>query len=230
MTPPHRLQLFRKIGVSLIGLLTFSSNTNAANDAGQSIRDGVTYFKAGKFQDSVNSFDTSIALNKASEPFLWQRGLALYFNGQYNQCASQFMKDVDVNPRDTEEAIWNYVCRAETSDVKKSDIIKLAGVDSRPIMRVAYGVFDGTSSWQQLRDIGTTNAGVSGFFYSRLYLSLYFHTLHDSANALKYINEAVGSSYSRNVQNEDRDLMVPVGRFFQHKLLETTASGRSDSL
>lgn len=39
-------------------------------------------------------------------PYLWQRGLSLYYVGQYEEGAKQFRDDVAVNPNDTEESIW----------------------------------------------------------------------------------------------------------------------------
>ena len=35
-----------------------------------------------------------------------QRGLSLYYVGQFEEGAQQFRDDVAVNPADTEESIW----------------------------------------------------------------------------------------------------------------------------
>ena len=39
-----------------------------------------------------------------------QRGLSLYYVGQYEEGARQFRDDVAVNPSDTEESIWCVKC------------------------------------------------------------------------------------------------------------------------
>jgi hypothetical protein len=46
-------------------------------------------------------------------PYLWQRGLTLYYLGQYEEGARQFREDVAVNPNDTEESIWAFLCEAK---------------------------------------------------------------------------------------------------------------------
>lgn len=47
------------------------------------------------------------------KPYLWQRGLSLYYAGRYADAAEQFRADVAVNPNDTEEAIWAYLAEAQ---------------------------------------------------------------------------------------------------------------------
>ena len=44
--------------------------------------------------------------NPAKKPYLWQRGLSLYYAERFDECAEQFAVDVAVNPDDTEEQIW----------------------------------------------------------------------------------------------------------------------------
>jgi hypothetical protein len=116
---------------------------------------------------------------------------------------------------DTEESIWNYLCQSDDDIGKPRSLIRLEGTDSRPVMRTAYDLFKGDVSWEKLKDLGNT-LGVQPFFYSRLYLSLYFHSMHDEAKALFFVNEAVYSDYSRTAG--DRDLMVVVAQLLKSKL------------
>ena len=50
----------------------------------------------------------------ASKPYLWQRGLSLYYAERFADGSEQFSADVAVNPNDTEETIWNFLCVART--------------------------------------------------------------------------------------------------------------------
>jgi hypothetical protein len=61
--------------------------------------------------------------------------------------AAQFRKDVAVNPNDTEEAIWAFLCEAKTLgfDKARARILRV-GKDPRGYMREAYALFDGTGS------------------------------------------------------------------------------------
>lgn len=47
------------------------------------------------------------------KPYLWQRGLSLYYARRFADAAEQFRADVAVNPNDTEEAIWAYLAEAQ---------------------------------------------------------------------------------------------------------------------
>jgi hypothetical protein len=44
-----------------------------------------------------------IALAPKMRPYMWQRGLSLYYLGRFQEGAQQFRDDVAVNPNDTEE-------------------------------------------------------------------------------------------------------------------------------
>lgn len=44
-------------------------------------------------------------------------GLSLYYANRYIDGAKQFRDDVAVNPNDTEEAIWAYLCEVRNAHV-----------------------------------------------------------------------------------------------------------------
>jgi len=181
---------------------------------------GVSLLRSKQVSESVAAFDQAIALNKAVEPYLWQRGLALYFDGKYPECAEQFRNDVAVNPKDTEEAIWNFMCRVEGSEVSNTiGLIKLSGTDNRQVMRTVYNVFDGKTDWKELVDLGYTQNSVS-FFYSRLYLSLYFHAQGNKEASLNFIHAAMESDYAHDESSARRDLMIPVCDLFRTIILK----------
>lgn len=74
---------------------------------------GMNKFRANQVESSVQDFDAVIAASPRMRPFMWQRGLSLYYLGQYAEGAKQFRDDVAVNPNDTEEAIWTFLCEAQ---------------------------------------------------------------------------------------------------------------------
>ena len=77
---------------------------------------------------------------------LWQRGISLYYLNRFDDAVEQFARDVRLNPRDSEEAIWALVSQARKGgnfeDLQK-DIIKIEG-ELRPYIKTAYDVFAGT--------------------------------------------------------------------------------------
>ena len=71
-------------------------------------------------EGSIRDFDAALALSPRLRPYLWQRGLSLYYAEQYEAGARQFRDDVAVNPNDTEEAIWAFLCEARLFGVAQA--------------------------------------------------------------------------------------------------------------
>ena len=74
------------------------------------IRDGMRDFSQNQVKTAVKRFDEVTQMDARYAPYLWQRGIAQYYNGQYKDCSAQFNLDLTVNSDDTEEAIWKYLC------------------------------------------------------------------------------------------------------------------------
>lgn len=48
-------------------------------------------FRQGDVQGSIEYFDEALAIGGTKiEPYLWQRGLSLYYAGKYKEGADQF--------------------------------------------------------------------------------------------------------------------------------------------
>ena len=81
--------------------------TRATSSTGRS-----TDFLAGRVKESVAGFDRVAALVPDAAPQLWQRGIALYYAGRYQDCRTQFESHRTVNPDDVENAAWHFLCVA----------------------------------------------------------------------------------------------------------------------
>ena len=208
-----------KVAAALIPVFLSTSGTAGAIDqARELLTKGVQQFKRGEVTESIASFDQAMTIDPKLTPYLWQRGLALYLDDRYDACANQFATDVAVNPADTEEAVWNSICIAQKEQKMMPDLIKLSSGDRRPVMQYVYDLYRGKINAQELVDFGKKGNGGSTFFYSRLYLSLYYHSqMHEDKTATVYIDEAMKSSYAQKAK--DQDLMVTVGEMLQKKLL-----------
>ena len=76
---------------------------------------------------------------------------------------------------------------------------------------MAYDVFAGIKPPDALKALGDQFGPASSqYFYSRLYLGLYFESLGNGERSLEYMREATESTYGSNP--EARDFMVWVGR------------------
>eukprot|EP00899_Mesostigma_viride_P012155 jgi/Mesvir1/20940/Mv08011-RA.1 len=105
-------------------------------------RQGMDLFTQGDVAGSLELFNSALERDASMAPYLWQRGLTLYYLKEYEEGAKQFRRDVAVNPNDTEEAIWAFLCEAQLVGPEKArqDFLKV-GRDSRPFMRAAYELF-----------------------------------------------------------------------------------------
>ena len=167
-------------------------------------RQGMDLFRAGDVAGSIARFDDARDAQPSLDPYLWQRGLSLYYAKRYADGAAQFRRDVAVNPNDTEESIWAFLCEAQMPglgfDAAQRNFLKV-GRDSRAVMRAAYELFAGRATQADLATAGA-EGGVAGQFYADLYLGLYNEAKGDVTLAREYVRAAAKSSYG-----ESRDYM-----------------------
>jgi len=118
-----------------------------------SVSDGMAAFAANHVEQSIEIYDALIRQDSTRTPYLWQRGLALYYAGRYAEGATQFANDVAVNPNDTEEQIWHLLCLSRMDDIASLSNARprklTVGTDRRPVMRLVQQLF--------LTDTTTTN-------------------------------------------------------------------------
>ncbi|KAG1669910.1 hypothetical protein FOA52_002436 [Chlamydomonas sp. UWO 241] len=135
------------------------------------VRRGMVKFREDDVEGSVADFDAAMAGQPSMRPYLWQRGLSLYYVGEFEEGARQFRDDVAVNPNDTEESIWAFLCEAQLvgPDAARKKMLKV-GRDSRTVMRAAQAVFEAGSSPQAILDAaaGDMQSGGHDAFYSQL--------------------------------------------------------------
>jgi hypothetical protein len=104
------------------------------------VRSGMRKFAdKGDVEGSLADFDAAMAAKPSMRPYLWQRGLSLYYIGTeeaLQEGARQFRDDVAVNPSDTEESIWAFLCEAQLIGPEKArEHFLQVGRDSRTVMR-----------------------------------------------------------------------------------------------
>mmetsp|Transcript_9639 Transcript_9639/g.12597 ORF Transcript_9639/g.12597 Transcript_9639/m.12597 type:complete len:233 (+) Transcript_9639:63-761(+) len=159
------------------------------------VKRGMQRFKQKRVAESIEDFDQAIALNPQIAPYMWQRGLSLYYENRF-EGAKQFRKDVQVNPNDTEEAIWTFLCEAQLPNVgfdgAQKQLLSIPN-ERRPVMRTVYNLFKGEATCEDVARSGTVSEGA--FFYATLYLGLYSEAKGETDLAKNYINSAVKSKY-----------------------------------
>ena len=172
----------RAVGVDPVSVLT---------------RRGMAKFTQGDVDGSIADFDAVIAAAPGRAPYMWQRGLSLYYAERLQEGSAQFRRDVAVNPNDTEEAVWAFLCEARDPAIgferARADLLAV-GRDPRGYMRAAYALFAGTGDENALRAVAA-NGGAAEDFYSWLYVGLYREAKGDDAGAKAAVLAAAATPY-----------------------------------
>jgi lipoprotein NlpI len=152
-------------------------------------------FAAGRFTQSAQTFDEAAKLIPQEAPYLWQRGIALYYAGRYTDCRRQFESHRTVNPDDVENAAWHFLCVAREQTPEKAGAALLpVGPDPRPPMREVYQMFRGALTPQDV--LKAAGNSPSAQFYAHLYIGLYAEAVARKDIALKHITEAAADRYA----------------------------------
>ena len=187
------------LAASVLLLVVITSGVGVAQDraAAEAIFGrAVSDFERGRIDQAVAGFDKVAEMLPDMAPQLWQRGIALYYAGRYEDCRQMFESHRVVNPNDVENAVWHFLCvaRLESPDAAREALLPV-GPDGRVPMREVYQMFEGDLAPVQVM----TAAGdrPSGQFFAHLYLGLYFEAHGETADALEHIAAAAADRYAR---------------------------------
>lgn len=143
---------------------------------------GTRAFMAGKIEEALRHWDQQIAADPAAGPHHWQRGLALYYAGKYQDGRTQFEAHQKVNPQDVENAAWHFLCvaRLESPEAARKVFIPITA-DRRVPMKEIHALFAGRGTAAEvLAAAGKETPGDSlrnQNCYAQLYLGLH-HEAH----------------------------------------------------
>lgn len=161
-------------------------------DSPQAIFDrAIADFMNGNVRASADGFDELAALLPENVPQLWQRGIALYYEGRYKECARQFAVHRAVNPSDAENVAWHFVCVARGESVEKARASVLSIVpDARVPMPELYDLLRGLTTPERLLEAAMATRKLEAEFDAHLYLGLYFEALGDTERTRIHITAA----------------------------------------
>jgi lipoprotein NlpI len=179
-------------GVVFIAVCVAST---AAQQPREILDRAIADFERGRITESTAAFDQLVKVAPTVAPQLWQRGIALYYAGRYDDCRKQFELHRTVNPADVENAAWHFLCvaRAESPAAARAALLPV-GPDSRVPMRQIYEMFRGTSKPEDV--LAAAGAQPLAQFYARLYAGLYFEAVGDGRRALEHITVAAADRYA----------------------------------
>jgi tetratricopeptide (TPR) repeat protein len=152
-------------------------------------------FLGGRLSESVAGFDRVATLAPQAAPQLWQRGIALYYAGRYQDCRAQFESHRTVNPNDVENPAWHFMCVAKAESPAKARAALLpVGPDQRSPMREIYEMFRGTMTPEAILSAGGSEP--SARFFAELYAGLYYDAIGDYTRATRHLRNAADQRYA----------------------------------
>lgn len=153
-------------------------------------------FRLAKIKESVADFDQVVKLAPGRENQLWERGISLYYAGEFARGAKQFELYQTYHNADVENAAWRYLCQAKASDVKaaRKDLLPIEG-DERPVLMDIYFMFKEEKKPEEVLAIAEKVTGDESdkkmaMFYAQLYLGVYFEAKGEDKKALEHIKLA----------------------------------------
>jgi len=192
-----RMSLTRALAVSaaIVLALVLAVRLTGAQQPREILDDAIADFMNGRVDESVKQFDQLVKVAPGAAPELWQRGIALYYAGRYEECRRQFELHRTVNPNDVENAAWHFLCvaRAESPARARAALLPV-GPDARVPMRQVYDMFRGALTPASV--LQAAGAQAQGQFYANLYVGLYFEALGDRARAMEHLTTAAADRYA----------------------------------
>jgi lipoprotein NlpI len=151
---------------------------------------GTEHFKLAHIRQSLADFDRAIELDPAQAPHHWQRGIALYYAGRFDDGRKQFELHQTVNGNDVENAAWRYLCmaRAGTVQAARASILPIEH-DSRVPMMQIYALYKGNAGVDEV--LAAAAGSRDALFYAHLYIGLYYEAAGNAKAARDHISSAV---------------------------------------
>ena len=230
-TTTSRRTVLLSLGVVVVSSST--TNIEAANAGEMMVIDSRTFvsramqkFERNDVEGATMDFDALIEKSPGSKPYLWQRGIALYYVDEFREAEKQFREDVRVNPNDTEEAAWAFLSQmrkggeddaSSSSSLKKAreEFVELVGRDSRKVMGSVLRLYktgdeEAKKTLESLsKKPADSTQSASDAFYASLYLGLYSEALGNAEEAKYWVKKANGTPYG---QRASGDFMTSVAK------------------
>ena len=148
-------------------------------------------FMDGRVRASAQGFDLLAEVTPESVPQLWQRGIVLYYEGRFKECARQFAAHWAISRADAENAAWHFACVARADSLRKAqESIPPVVHDPRVPWPQLYDLLRGLTRPDRLMDAAMAAGTLEAEFDAHLYLGLYYEVLGDTERTRIHITAA----------------------------------------
>jgi lipoprotein NlpI len=179
---------------------------------------GLVQFKAGKINEAIADFDRYIELKPEAKISHWQRGIAYYYAGRFDDGRKQFEGYQNFDSNDVENAVWRFMCMARKDGIAKArkEMLKI-GDDKRVPMRQVYDLYKGDLKpddvFAAVKKGEPTRTQLSQrLFYAHLYVGIYEEIVGNKKAAYVHLQKATEAHrighYMWDVARIHRDLLA----------------------
>jgi lipoprotein NlpI len=180
-------------------------------------------FRLARAREAVKDFDKYVELRPNIAARQWERGIACFYAGLYEEGAKQFESYQKFDGHDVENSVWRYLCLVPQVGVERAQATMLPIENDRrvPMMQV-YELYRGKIEPESVLTAARANDPAPDvlegrLFYANLYLGLWHESRGDKAQAKQFIEAASQDKLKIN-KNINR-FMWDVARI--HKQLKT---------
>jgi len=167
---------------------------------------GREHFRSGKIAESVADFDKFVQLQPQAANQQWERGISLYYAGEFDTGAKQFEDYQKFHDQDVENSVWRYLCvaRASGGEKARSTLLPINNDPRVPMMEI-YMLYQGQLKPDDVlavasKDPSSLGAGLptppsrellnQRLFYAHLYIGLWHEAAGEPEKAKEHILEA----------------------------------------
>ena len=168
------------------------------------VREGMGAILQGRIKKALSLLDAAYYLFPEQRAQLWQRGIACYYGGRYEDGAAQFELDMEVNGCDVEEVLWHFLCNCKlwgVSGARERGFLQLRGSVTIAPMKEVLEMFEGKTCAAGVVQAATPLPGRHAFIesyngtnalaYAHFYCGLYCdHILDDIDAAFTHFKKA----------------------------------------
>lgn len=158
-------------------------------------------FRLGRFSDAVVDYDVAArGAEPHDEDSCWERGLTLYYAGDYADGAAQFARYHSVGATDVENGLWHFLCLAEAEGVEKARgaLLDYTRMREAPFPAL-WALYRGEGSAEAV--MASAESGSKGeddrgrrLFYAYYYVGKYYEATKDFPRAREHVSKALAQS------------------------------------
>jgi len=160
-----------------------------------------TLFRLARYSESVADYNVAARGGEPhDEDSCWERGLALYYAGDYAGGAAQFARYHSVGATDVENGLWHFLCLAEAEGVEKAReaLLDYTRMREAPFPAL-WALYQGEGTVEAVMAAAESGDGEEEkrgrrLFYAHYYVGKYFEAMKDFPRAQEHVAKAMAQS------------------------------------